>query len=146
MIDHRDLTLFRIDTRTNAPTKVTTLAADAAPERMVFLAGKLWITGRGADLMRVDPPTGAVEATYEIGAERDRRRRGGRRALGAGPERGRRPQRLSDDGGAPPRLDHGRGDDRRRARGRLDVHGLVAGGGAVWLADNTNGVLYRLAY
>ena len=69
VIDHRDLTLFRIDTRTNTPTKVATLpGSDAAPERMVFLGGKLWITGRGADLMQVDPATGAVEATYEIGA------------------------------------------------------------------------------
>ena len=28
--------------------------------------------------------------------------------------------------------------------GRLDVNGLVADGDAVWLADNTNGVLYRV--
>jgi hypothetical protein len=31
------------------------------------------------------------------------------------------------------------------ASGRLDVHGLAEGGAVVWLADNTNGVLYRLA-
>jgi hypothetical protein len=31
------------------------------------------------------------------------------------------------------------------ASGRLDVHGLADGGAVVWLADNTNGVLYRLA-
>ena len=30
------------------------------------------------------------------------------------------------------------------ASGPLDVHGLVAGDGGVWLADNTNGVLYRV--
>jgi hypothetical protein len=29
--------------------------------------------------------------------------------------------------------------------GRVDVHGLADGGTVVWLADNTNGVLYRLA-
>jgi hypothetical protein len=27
----------------------------------------------------------------------------------------------------------------------LDVHGLVADGGGAWLADNTHGVLYRVA-
>ena len=27
---------------------------------------------------------------------------------------------------------------------RVDVHGLAARSGAVWLADNTNGYLYRL--
>ena len=26
-----------------------------APERMVMLAGSLWITGRGTDLLQVDP-------------------------------------------------------------------------------------------
>jgi hypothetical protein len=30
------------------------------------------------------------------------------------------------------------------ATGRLDVHGLVADAGGVWLADNTHGVLYRV--
>lgn len=30
------------------------------------------------------------------------------------------------------------------ASGRIDVHGLADGGPVVWLADNTNGVLYRL--
>ena len=29
------------------------------------------------------------------------------------------------------------------ADGRVDVHGLVAANGALWLADNTNGFLYR---
>ena len=28
--------------------------------------------------------------------------------------------------------------------GRVDVHGLAAGKGAIWLADNTQGVLYRI--
>ena len=31
------------------------------------------------------------------------------------------------------------------ARGRVDVHGLAAGLGSVWIADNTSGLLYRLA-
>ena len=30
------------------------------------------------------------------------------------------------------------------ATGRVDVHGLAAGKGAIWLADNTHGVLYRI--
>jgi hypothetical protein len=29
-------------------------------------------------------------------------------------------------------------------RGRVDVHGLAAGFGSVWLADNTAGFIYRL--
>ena len=31
-----------------------------------------------------------------------------------------------------------------RPNGRLDVHGLRAAGGFVWLADNTAGVVYRV--
>ena len=30
------------------------------------------------------------------------------------------------------------------ARGRVDAHGLAAGAGAIWVADNTAGFLYRL--
>ena len=54
VIDHRDLTLYRIDTRTNASKLLATIQADA-PERMAILGGSLWITGRGTDLLRVDP-------------------------------------------------------------------------------------------
>ena len=31
-----------------------------------------------------------------------------------------------------------------KATARLDVNGLAGASGAVWLADNTNGVLYRV--
>jgi hypothetical protein len=31
-----------------------------------------------------------------------------------------------------------------KPRGRVDVHGVAAHGGALWLADNTNGYLYRV--
>ena len=30
------------------------------------------------------------------------------------------------------------------AQGRVDVHGLAAGKGSIWLADNTQGQLYRV--
>jgi hypothetical protein len=32
-----------------------------------------------------------------------------------------------------------------RPAGRVDVHGLAAGSGAVWIADNTQGFLYRVS-
>jgi hypothetical protein len=31
------------------------------------------------------------------------------------------------------------------ASARVDVHGLMARSGATWIADNTNGYLYRIA-
>jgi streptogramin lyase len=39
-----------------------------APERIAMLAGSLWVTGRGTDLIRLDPETGVTQATIEIGA------------------------------------------------------------------------------
>jgi hypothetical protein len=38
----------------------------------------------------------------------------------------------------------GRVTTAARATGRVDVHGLVAQGGFIWLADNTSGLIYRV--
>src|SRR3954454_3913668 len=46
VVNHRDLGLVRVDTATNTARRLVTLRADA-PERMVLVAGHLWITGRG---------------------------------------------------------------------------------------------------
>ena len=60
----------RIDLATNESSLLTTLGGvdDRAPERMTFSHGSLWVTGRGTDLLKVNPATGAVEQTIEIGA------------------------------------------------------------------------------
>jgi hypothetical protein len=52
---------------TNTARGLATLPADA-PERMVLAAGRLWITGRGTDLLEVDPGTGSALSTVDIGA------------------------------------------------------------------------------
>jgi streptogramin lyase len=67
VVNHRDLGLVRIDTTTNRAERLATMPGDA-PERIASLAGSLWVTGRGTDLLRLDPETGAVRATIEIGA------------------------------------------------------------------------------
>jgi YVTN family beta-propeller protein len=68
VINHRDRTLVVIDTRTNRARTLATIAEqNAAPERMALLRGSLWITGRGMDLWQVDPATGRVSRTVEIG-------------------------------------------------------------------------------
>jgi hypothetical protein len=144
VVNHRDTTLTKIDLATNRSTQLVDLDADA-PERMVWLRGSLWITGRGTDLLRVKPSDGSVEATIDIGvsgidvaaagdslwvptrtAEVDQRGFPTMTAL----------KRISASTGAVSTL--------VQARGRVDVHGLAAAGGYVWLADNTNGFLYRL--
>ena len=66
VINHRDRGLVQIDAATNRPRRLTTVPGDA-PERMAWAAGSLWVTGRGTDLLRLDPETGAVQATIEIG-------------------------------------------------------------------------------
>jgi hypothetical protein len=144
VVDHRDRTLFRIDLATGAASRLATIPGDA-PERMVRLGGSLWITGRGTDLLDVDAQTGEVKATVEIGtggidvaASRD--------ALWV-------PSRSAavDSTGFPTMESLRRVSASTRkvttaatAGGRLDVHGLQARGGYLWIADNRAGFVYRL--
>jgi streptogramin lyase len=112
---------------------------------MVRTAGSLWVTGRGTDLLRVDPETGAVRETIEIGA-------GGIDVVaGAGavwvPVR----SEAVDQTGFPTmetlrRISTSTGAVTTvlTAEGRVDVHGLQARNGIVWIADNRTGVLYRV--
>jgi YVTN family beta-propeller protein len=133
VIDHRDGTLFRVDARTNASQLVTRVPGDA-PERMVLVRGHLWITGRGTDLLEVDPASGSVVVASgdtvwvpSRNAEVDARGLPTMEAL----------RRVDARSGAV--------TSSLAASAPLDVHGLVADGGGVWLADNTHGVLYRVA-
>jgi streptogramin lyase len=66
-LDHRDATLQALDVGANTARVLTRLPGDA-PERLVLAFGSLWVTGRGTDLLRVDPNTGAVLATVDVGA------------------------------------------------------------------------------
>lgn len=144
VIDHRDRTLYRIDARDNSSQLVATIPGDA-PERIAFVDGHLWITGRGTDLLEVDSRSGAVLRTVEIGA-------GGIDVVAAGDSLWV-PSRSGDaDARGLPTMEALRRVDARSgavtslaASGPLDVHGLVADEAGVWLADNTHGVLYRVA-
>lgn len=142
VVDHRDRGLIRVDTTTRAVTRLATLPGDA-PERMVLAGGFLWITGRGTDLFRVDPITGAVLETIDVDAS-------GIDVVAAGdsvwvPTR----SAAVDPSGLPTmarlvRVRAGSSAAVATPTGRLDVNGLAADGSSVWLADNTNGVLYRV--
>ena len=144
VINHRDLGLVAIDTATNRPRKLAKVPGDA-PERLAWAAGSLWVTGRGTDLLRLDPETGAVKATIEIGA-------GGIDVVANGsslwvPARAA----AADRGGFPTmaalrRVDAATGKVTTpvRARSRMDVHGLLPYRGGVLFADNTAGLLYTL--
>jgi streptogramin lyase len=144
VINHRDRGLVVIDAATNRPRRLATVPGDA-PERLAWASGSLWATGRGTDLVRLDPSTGAVEATVEIGA-------GGIDVVAAAgslwvPTR----NAVVDRTGFPTmaalrRVDPatGRVTSPARASRRVDVHGLVPYRSGVLLADNTSGGLYEV--
>ena len=147
VINHRDRVLTRIALATNKPTSLGDIAPEnVAPERMVWTDGSLWVTGRGADVLHVNPQDGTVEKTIEIGASGiDIAASGG--ALWV-------PTRSAEvDATGFPTMDalkrvsisSGAVTTVVAANGRVDVHGLAAAGGAVWIADNTAGRLYRVA-
>src|SRR5262249_30731372 len=103
------------------------------------------------------PPEG--EPRDGCGGEDDRDRRGRGRARGeAGEDRGTgddlwvRTRSLEVDSTGFPTMDTlarvststGSVATVTRPTGRLDVHGIAAARGAVWIADNTGGYLYRV--
>jgi hypothetical protein len=68
VLSHRDGSLVRFDGA--KPTTLSRQDADdrRTPERLSRAGDSLWITGRGLDLLRVDPLSGAARGTTEIGA------------------------------------------------------------------------------
>jgi streptogramin lyase len=145
VVNHRDLGLVRLDTRTNKPTRLTTLQADA-PERIALLAGSLWITGRGTDLLQVKPESGEVTRTIEIGGS-------GIDVVAVAGALWVPARSVAVDASGFPTMEalrrvslDGAVKIAAMARGHVDVHGLAAGPGgtSVWFADNTAGRLYRL--
>jgi hypothetical protein len=144
VINHRDRVLSRIDLGTNRSGRVAVLPGDA-PERMVWARGSLWITGRGTDLLKVDPADGSVAATIEIGAS-------GIDIAADGDELWVPTRSAAVDASGFPTMDAlkrvsaatGAVSVVVEAGSRVDVHGLIARNGALWIADNTSGHLYRV--
>jgi streptogramin lyase len=145
VMNHRDTTLVRIAVDTGGVEQLADIEADA-PERLAFLNGRLWITGRGTDLLEVDPASGNVVRTIEIGASGvDVSAAGG--ALWVPVRTATADPRGFPTIGRVVRVDPRSGAVRTvaTARGRVDIHGIAADRRFVWLADNTNGRLHRLA-
>jgi hypothetical protein len=145
VVTHRDNTIFRVDVATNRATRLGTVGSgNAAVERLALLGGSLWATGRGAPLLEVDPATGAIRRSIEVdGTGIDVVAASG--ALWV-PVR----TQAVDETGLPTMTAvrrvarDGAVTTVATARGRVDVHGLAVGLGAVWLADNSSGFVYRL--
>jgi streptogramin lyase len=145
IVNHRDGVLQRIDPATNTATALGRLPGDA-PERMAYAEGSLWVTGRGTDLLRVDPNTGAVQATIEIGAGGIDVRAAAHSIWVAAPT-------AEEDERGNPFLDRLLRIDPStnaimetiRPTGRIVVHGTESTGDALWLADTAAGRLYRIS-
>jgi sugar lactone lactonase YvrE len=145
ILNHRDGTLQRIDPATNTAVTLMRLPGDA-PERMVFAEGSLWVTGRGTDLLRVDPSTGAVQATIEIGA-------GGIDVRAAAHSIWVAVPTDDEDRRGNPFLDRLLRIDPAtnaiietvRPTVRVVVNGTTSTGDALWIADTAVGRLYRVS-
>jgi streptogramin lyase len=143
VVNHRDRKLLRIDTKTNKAKVLTTLRGTGAPERLALLGGSLWVTGRGTGLLEVNPDTGEVLKTVDLDVS-------GIDVVSAADALWV-PTRSADvdPSGFPTASDL----KRVSADGTVesiaptepfDVHGLVADDTSLWLADTTDGVLYKL--
>lgn len=145
ILNHRDGTLQRIETATNAIVTLGRLPGDA-PERIAYAEGSLWVTGRGTDLLRVDPETGAVHATIEIGAGAIDVQAAAHSIWVAAPT-------DEEDRQGNPFLDRLLRVDPAsnaivetlRTTGRIVVNGTTSTGDALWIADTAGGRLFRVA-
>jgi hypothetical protein len=96
--------------------------------------------------LKVNTDTGKVEATYDVGAS-------GIDVIGVGDSFWVPARTATVDQTGFPTMDAlrrvsaatGEVTTFAKASGRLDVHGLASLGRVLWLADNTDGFLYRIA-
>jgi streptogramin lyase len=148
ILNHRENSLDRIDVVSGTVTRLANglgPADTSAAERMALAGGALWVTGRGLDLLRLDPDTGALLGRTEIGAA------GIDVAASAGSV-----WVASYEVAAAPR-----GDPVLGALHRVDpasgavvatstptsqtfADGFAVGGGHLWMVDSVHGLLLRL--
>ena len=144
IVNHRDGTLLPIYPVTKTAKPRGRLPGDA-PERMTSADGSLWVTGRGTDLLRVNPTTGAVQATLEIGA-------GGIDVRAAAHSIWVAVATDEADRQGNPFLDWllridpttNAVTETLRPTGRIVVNGTVSTGNSLWIADTAAGRLYRI--
>ena len=147
IVSHRDNRIHRVARDGSVELLPGPLAptSTAAAEHVAFAAGSLWVTGRGLDLLRVDPTTVAVQATTEIGAAGIAVVAAGGKLLvptytARGAQRGD-PLLLSVQTVDP---SDGRVTSTVPVKGKILYAGLVAVSGRVVVADTIAGRLFRL--
>jgi hypothetical protein len=147
ILNHRENSLDRIDPATNGVVRMASglgPADTSAAERIASFAGSLWVTGRGLDLLRISPVTGAVLGRTEIGpAGVDVRSDEANLWLAAyeqaaearGDPVAGAVLRIAADGSVLTSVVPTK---------RLFANGLAAAGGQLWLLDSVAGLLLRL--
>jgi len=148
VVSHRDNAITSVNVASGRSTRLAqelVPTASSATESVAYGAGSLWITGRGTDLLRVNPATGKIEATIDVGPAGLRVVAAGARVIAAA---------YTDEGAR-------RGDPIVAALDVIDpttntiaasatasrtsyLSGLVVRGNTLWAADTVNGVLTRL--
>ena len=139
VVNHREGSIDRIDLVSGLIARLARVAGDA-PERLELAFGSLWVTGRGTDLHRLDPATGAEQAVVEVGAGAIDLAAAGGALLVAAPT-------DADDRRGLPVLDRLLRVDPAtnvvtttvRPTAPVMVNGLVSDGRRAWLADVANG-------
>ena len=148
-VSHRDNAITRVGVATGRSQHVAAGIVDVAKgstEAAAFLNGSLWITGRGLDLLRVNPANGKIRTVTEIGPAGVNVATSGGRILVAG---------YSDTGarrGDPIVSRFGVVDPRSSkvvatvtATRTVYLSGLSLLGGTIYAADTVQGRLVRLA-
>ena len=148
MLNHRENSLDRIDPVTNTVVRMAnglSPAANSAAERIASFGGSLWVTGRGLDLLRVSPATGAVLATTEIGPAGVDVRTDGTNLWVVAYERAAEVRgdpvagavlRIRADGSVVSSITPTK---------RLFANGVIAVDGQLWVLDSVAGLLLRLS-
>jgi streptogramin lyase len=147
ILNHRENTLDRIDPATNAVVRMASglgSANNSAAERIASFGDSLWVTGRGLDLLRVSPSTGAVLGQTEIGPAGVDVRSDGTNLWVVAYEQAAEVRgdpvagavlRVGADGSVISSI---------APRKRLFANGVAAADGQLWLLDSVVGLLLRL--
>jgi DNA-binding beta-propeller fold protein YncE len=147
VLNHRENSLDRIDPATNTVVRMAngiSPAANSAAERIASFAGSLWVTGRGLDLLRVSPATGAVLGQTEIGPAGVDVRSDGTNLWVVAYEQAAEVRGDPVAGAVLRVAADGSMISRVAPTKRLWANGVVAADGRLWVLDSVAGLLLRL--
>jgi len=147
ILNHRENTLDRIDPATNAVVRMASglgPANTSATERIATFGGSLWVTGRGLDLLRVSPATGAGLGTTEIGPAGVDVRSDGTSLWVVAYEQAAEVRGDPVAGAVLKVAADGSVISSVAPTKRLWANGVVAVDGHLWLLDSVAGLLLRL--